>query len=164
VTGVIIFLNSTSIKWICKKQNTVKTSTYGAELVAGRLAAEVILEFCYKLRMLGVPVENPSVMLGDNMSVIQNCSLPSSQLKKKHNAIVYHRLRECVACGIIRLGHVRSEQNYADLCTKALTGPKLHGLLKDLIFRSLDSGECQNGIQNDRDSLIDVTADTDIVN
>ena len=125
----------------------------------------MILEFRYKLRMLGVPVENPSVMLGDNISVIQNCSLPSSQLKKKHNAIAYHRLRECVACGIIKLGQVKSEQNYADLCTKALTGPKLHGLSKDLIFRSLDSsGECQNGIQNDCDSSIDVTYDTNIVN
>ena len=129
MTGVIVFLNSTPIvKWICKKQNTVETSTYGAELVAGRLAAKVILEFRYKLRMLGVPVENNSVMLGDNMSLIQNCSLPSSQLKKKHYAIAYHRLREFVACGIIKLGHVRSEQNYADLCTKALTGPKLHSI------------------------------------
>ena len=152
VTGVIVFLNGTPIKWICKKQNTVETSTYGAELVAGRLAAEVILEFRYKLRMLGVPVEKPSIMLGDNMSVIQNCSLPSSQLKKKHNAIAYHRLRECVACDIIKLGHVRSEQNYADLCTKALSGPKLHGLSKDLIFRSLNSRECHNRIQNDRES------------
>jgi len=112
--------------------------------------------------MLGVPVDNLSIMLGD-IFFIQNCSLPSSQLKKKHNAIAYHRLRECVACGIIRLGHVRSDQNYADLCTKALTGPKLHGLSKDLISRALDSGECQNGIQNDHDSSIDVTADTNIV-
>lgn len=79
-------------------------------------------------------------MLDNNLSVIQNCSLPSVQLIKKHNAIAYQRQWECVACDIIKLGHVRSEHNYADLCTKALTGPKLHGLSKDLIFRSFDSG------------------------
>lgn len=133
-TGIILFLNNTPVKWFCKKQNTVESSTYGAELVAGRLAAEMIIEFRYKMRMLGVPVEGPSIMLGDNMSVIQNCSIPSSQLKKKHNAIAYHRVRECVASNIIKLGHVSSESNYADLCTKALNGPKLHGLMKDLLF------------------------------
>ena len=133
-TGIILFLNNTPVKWFCKKQNTVESSTYGAELVAGRLAAEMIIEFRYKMRMLGVPVDGPSIMLGDNMSVIQNCSIPSSQLKKKHNAIAYHRVRECVASNIIKLGHVSSETNFADLCTKALNGPKLHGLMKQLLF------------------------------
>jgi len=35
VTGIIVFVNSTPIRWYCKKQNTVETSMYGAELVAG---------------------------------------------------------------------------------------------------------------------------------
>ncbi len=132
VTGIILFFNSTPVKWFCKKQNTVETSTYGSELVAGRLACEMVIEYRYKLRMLGIPVEEAAIMLGDNMSVIQNCSLPSSQLKKKHNAIAYHRIRECVAAKIISLGHVSSEDNFADLCTKALNGPKLHGLMRKL--------------------------------
>ena len=110
----------------------METSTYGAELVAGRLACEHVMDYRYKLRMLGIPVNGPSIMLGDNMSVIQNCTLPSSQLKKKHNAIAYHRVRECVASGIIKLGHVSSQDNFADICTKALNGPKLHGLMKQL--------------------------------
>ena len=137
VTGIIVFFNSTPMRWVSKKQNTVETSTYGAEIVAGRLAAETVLDFRYTLRMLGVPVNGPTTMLGDNMSVIQNCSLPSSQLKKKHNAIAYHWIRECVAAEIILLGHVRSELNYADICTKALNGPKLYGLVKNLIFHQI---------------------------
>ena len=90
----------------------------------------MVIEYRYKLRMLGVPVKGPTAMLGDNMSVIQNCSLPSSQLKKKHNAIAYHRIRECVASGIAILGHVNSDDNLSDLCTKALNGPKLHSIMK----------------------------------
>ena len=80
--------------------------------------------------MMGVIVEKPAILLGDNMSVIQNCSLPSSQLKNKHNAIAYHRIRECVANGIIKLGHVGTEDNLADLCTKPLNGPKLQAIMK----------------------------------
>jgi len=90
VTGIIVFLGSTPTRWHCKKQNTVERSTYGAEIVAGRLGVEVALEFRYVLRLLGVPIIGPTRMLGDNMLVIQNCLLPGSQLKKKHNAIAYH--------------------------------------------------------------------------
>ena len=132
VTGIVVFLNSTPVKWFCKKQNTVETSTYGSELVAGRLACEMAIAFRYKLRMLGIPMNTPTLLLGDNMSMIQNCSISSSQLKKKHNAIAYHKIRECVAAGVILLAHVSSEENIADICTKALNGPKLHGLMKSL--------------------------------
>ena len=53
-TGVMVFLNNTPIKWICKRQKTVETSTYGSELVAARIATEVIMDIRYQLRMLGV--------------------------------------------------------------------------------------------------------------
>ena len=143
ITGMIVFINSTPVRWYCKKQNTVETSTYGSELVAGRIACETAIEYRYKLRMLGVIVKGPVVLLGDNMSVIQNCSLPSSQLKKKHNAIAYHKIRECVATGIIKLGHVGTEENVADLCTKPLNGPKLHAMMKRIhqAGEHMNSGE-----------------------
>jgi hypothetical protein len=143
VTGIIVFINGTPILWYCKKQNTVETSTYGAELVAGRIATEMAIEFRYIFYMLGVPIDGPIIVLGDNKGMIQNCSLMSSQLTKKHNAIAYHRVRECVAAEMIKLGHVRTHLNYADICTKALNGPTLHTLCKDLLFRVVDSGECQ---------------------
>ena len=40
------------------------------------------------------------------MSVVINMQFPSSNLKKKHNAVAYHRCREAVAAGIIRVGHI----------------------------------------------------------
>ena len=43
VTGVLLFLNNTPVKWISKHQKTVETSTYGSELVAGKVATELIL-------------------------------------------------------------------------------------------------------------------------
>jgi hypothetical protein len=42
------------------------------------------------LRSLGVDLDGPTLMLGDKMSVVLNASVPSSVLKKKHNAIAYH--------------------------------------------------------------------------
>ena len=69
----------------------------------GRLAVEQVMDLRYKLRMLGVPIEGPSLMLGDNQRVITSCSIPSSNLKEKHNAIAYLSIREAVAAETIEM-------------------------------------------------------------
>ena len=111
----------------------METSTYGSELVAARIATELTIAMKYKLRMLGIPINSETILLGDHASVITNCSLPSSTLKKKHNAIAYHRVREAVAAGIINLGYIPSKDNIADILTKPL-GPILHyAIMKDIL-------------------------------
>ena len=112
----------------------METSTYGSELVAVRIATELIMEMCYKLRMLGVPLLGSAVLYGDNQSVVLNTTVPSSTLKKKHNAIAYNRVREAIAAGVLHFFHVRSEQNVADVLTKSM-GPKtFYGHIKDVLF------------------------------
>jgi hypothetical protein len=61
---------------------TVETSIYGSELVATRLATELVQESRYKLRIMGVPIEEPTPIYGDNMAVVFDITVPSSQLKK----------------------------------------------------------------------------------
>ena len=57
-------------------------------------------------------------MLGDNMAVILNTTVPSSQLKKKHNAVGYHRVREAHAAKVLKFAHVPKKENVADKLTK----------------------------------------------
>jgi hypothetical protein len=90
ITGIHVMLSNTHIRWISNRQKTVETSNYGSELVTSRTAKELILEIRYMLRSLGVALDGPALMLGDNMSVVLNTTVPSSVLKKKHNAIAYH--------------------------------------------------------------------------
>ena len=56
-TGVSMFVNKTAIKWYSKRQNTVETSTYGSEIVAGRIGVEMAIDLWYTLRMLGVSLK-----------------------------------------------------------------------------------------------------------
>ena len=42
VTGILLFANKTPIKSYCKQQNTVESSTYSSEMVAGRIATKLI--------------------------------------------------------------------------------------------------------------------------
>ena len=57
----------------------------------------------YKLRMMGIPLAGPSSVFCDNELVVKNSTAPESTLKKRHNAIAYHRAREAQAAGIIRV-------------------------------------------------------------
>ena len=107
---------------------------YGSELVAGWIAIELIMEYRYKLRMLGVQLDGPSLMLGDNNSIVVNTTVPSSPLKKKHNAITYNDIREAIACGIIYFAKIASSDNYADILTKPLPSEKFHKLVDLVLF------------------------------
>ena len=59
-------------------------------LTASILGTELMPEDRFMLKSMGVDLDGPTLMLGDNMSVVLNTSFPSSVLKKKHNAIASH--------------------------------------------------------------------------
>ena len=63
VTGILVLLNNTPVRFYCKRQKTVETSTYGSEMVAVRITVGIILELRYMLRMLGVPIEKTCLLL-----------------------------------------------------------------------------------------------------
>jgi hypothetical protein len=58
--------------------------------VASRIATELILAIRYIIRSLGSALDVPAFSIGDNMSEVLNTTVPSSVLKKKHDAIAYH--------------------------------------------------------------------------
>ena len=138
VTGIVLYVNNMPVHWVSKRQATVETSTYGLELITARIAVELILEMRYVLRMLGVPVNEPALLLGDNKSVVLNTTLPSSVLKKKHCAISYHRIREACAGSIVHFVHINSLENIADLLTKSLGKATFYELMKQTLFRNPD--------------------------
>jgi hypothetical protein len=135
ITGILVMLNNTPIRWISMRQKTVETSTYGSELVASRVATELILEIRYMFRSLGMTLDGPELMLGDNMSVVLNTTVPSSLLKKKHNAIEYYRIREAISARIMRFEYIKSEENVSDVLTKPLSNEKFHYLMKRWLLR-----------------------------
>jgi hypothetical protein len=50
--------------------------------VSANVAVEANGALCYKLQTMGVPIDGPSYMFCDNMSVVHNASVPESMLKK----------------------------------------------------------------------------------
>ena len=123
-TGFIVFLNNAPIYWSSKKQNSVEMGTFGSEFVAMKQATEFVRGLRYKLRIMGIKVDEPAFVFGDNKSVLCNTTAPESTLKKKSNAITYHFVREGIAHDELWTVYVNTDENVADLFTKPLSGAK----------------------------------------
>ena len=122
------------IEWLSKKQDTVKTAVFGSEFVAMTHGVETLRGLRYKLRMMGVFIDGPTYVYGDNMSVIFNTSRPESQLKKKSNSLCCHAVRESVAVGECITTHTPTLLNFSDLLTKVLYGQKRRNLVDGIMF------------------------------
>jgi hypothetical protein len=91
-----------------------------------RLGAQPLLEYG--------DVREKTYMFGDNEGVIKSSTLPHSVLRKRHNMLSYHRVREAIAAGILCFIHMPGTENPADVLTKSLTHSKLWKLIKPFLF------------------------------
>jgi hypothetical protein len=82
-TGFLIWCNLALIIWLSKRQPTIETSVFGAEFVAMKHGIETLRGLRYKLRMMGVPVNGPSFIYGDNKSQVTNSTRPESDFMTK---------------------------------------------------------------------------------
>ena len=138
-TGFIVFLNGAPIYWSSKRQNSCETSTFGSEFVAMKQATEYIRGLRYKLRMMGIRVDEPAFVFGDNQSVLATTN-PLSTLKKKSNAIAYQFVREGVARDEWRTAYINTHDNIADLLTKPLAGEKRRKFVSMILHHIYSQG------------------------
>ena len=87
-----------------------------------RVCIEHTNALCFKLQMFGVPIELPTNVLCDNLSMVQNSLILSSTLNKKHRSIVYHSTRCHVAAGVICVAWINTDDNLANAMTKTDNG------------------------------------------
>ena len=69
---------------------SIETSTFGSEFMAMKQGTEYLCGLRYKLRMFGIPVDEPTCVYGGNQSVLVNSSMPASTLKKKSQSTAFH--------------------------------------------------------------------------
>ena len=132
--GVLSSLNQTPVEWHCELQSTVETATFGSEFGVAKTGTDMVISLRASLMAMGVPLERAGWMLGDNQSVITQSTIPSSTLTKRHNALVYHRVRWAVAAGIIKFVKIDGKENIADVLTKYLPYSEAMPLLKPVLF------------------------------
>jgi hypothetical protein len=161
VTGILHLFNKTPIDWFSKLQSTAETATFGSEYVAARTCTEQIIDLRTTLRYMGVPVEGPTMVFGDNESVINTGSVPHGKLTKRHNALSFHRVREAVAAGITVLHYIPGNQNPADLLSKHWDWNSAWPLLKPLMFSQWEGDSADGEDQGKSHTLEQTDCTTD---
>ncbi|GJY19027.1 putative ribonuclease H-like domain-containing protein [Tanacetum coccineum] len=117
-TGGCQFLGRRLISWQCKKQTIVATSTTKAEYVAAASGCGQVLWIQNQLLDYGYNFMNTKIYI-DNNSAICIVKNPVYHSKTKHIEIRHHFIRDCYEKKLINVDHIHTDENVADLLTKA---------------------------------------------
>jgi hypothetical protein len=140
-TGFLVFINMALVCWHSKKPTSVESSSFGSEFVAMKQCCEYLRGLRYKLWMMGISVNGPCYIEGDNQLVLVNTTIPDSTLKKKSQSIAYYFIREGVARDEWRTCYVNTHDNEADLLTKQLPhGEKRIWFVSNLLHYIFQTG------------------------
>ena len=119
------------ISWRSTRSSSTALSSCEAELYAGTMAAQEARWLTYLLACFDIPPKECLLHI-DNKSTIQLAKDPVFHSRSKHIELRYYFLRDMVLQGHIRLRHVPTEQNLADIFTKSL-GRQAHEKLSFLL-------------------------------
>jgi hypothetical protein len=119
-SGYCVYYGDSLISWSSKRQTTVSRSSAEAEY---RAVAHVVAECCWirqLLQELHRPLRSATVVFCDNVSAIYMSTNPVQHRRTKHIEIDIHFVREKVSLGEVRVLHVPSALQFADIMTKGL--------------------------------------------
>ncbi|RVW31560.1 Retrovirus-related Pol polyprotein from transposon RE1 [Vitis vinifera] len=120
-TAFVLFLGGHPISWCSKKQKTVARSSTEAEYrVVASTAAEVTW-VSHLLSELGITLQQSPTIYCDNLSATYLCVNPLFHSRMKHVALDYHFVREKVVDGSLKVSHVNTQSQLADVLTKPLS-------------------------------------------
>jgi len=122
--GFAIFLGSSLVSWVSRKQRTIARSSTEAEYKAlADVAAEVVWVQSL-LRELGLSLTSTPVLWCDNLGATYLCANPVFHARTKHVEIDYHFVRERVASGDLKVNFLSTKDQVADIFTKPLAGSR----------------------------------------
>ncbi|GKB50932.1 ribonuclease H-like domain-containing protein [Tanacetum coccineum] len=144
-SGYCVFLGNNLLSWSSKRQPTLSRSSAEAEY---RGVANAVAETCWirnLLRELHTPLSSATIVYCDNVSAVYLSSNPVQHQRTKHIEIDIHFVRDLVATGQVRVLHVPSRFQYADIFTKGLPSALFEEFRTSLSVRcppAPTAGEC----------------------
>ncbi|GKF36908.1 ribonuclease H-like domain-containing protein [Tanacetum coccineum] len=119
-SGYCVFLGDNLLTWSSKRQDTLSRSNAEAEY---RRVVNAVAETSWirnLLRELHTPLFTATLVYCDNVSVVYMSANPVQHQRTKHIEIDIHFVHDKVAAGHVRVLHVPSRFQYADIIIKGL--------------------------------------------
>ena len=134
-SGYCVYLGDNLISWFAKRQPTLSRSSAEAEY---RRVANVVSKSCWirnLLLELHCPITIAALIYCDNVSAVYLSGNPVQHQRTKHIEMDIHFVREKVARGQVRVLHVPSRYQIADIFTKGLPLQLFHDYRDSLNIR-----------------------------
>nr|GEU71124.1 ribonuclease H-like domain-containing protein [Tanacetum cinerariifolium] len=119
-SGYCVFLGDNLLSWSVKRQHTISCSSAEAEY---RGVAKVVAEtawICNLLYEIHSPFLSATLVYCDNVSEVYMSANPVQHQRTKHIEIDIQFVHDMVKAGHVRVLHVHSRYQYADIFTKGL--------------------------------------------
>jgi hypothetical protein len=120
-----------AIAWSSRKQTTIALSSTEAEYMAECAASRHASWARSFLNELGFSQDEPTKIFVDNQPSMSIAEKPTHHAHTKHIRVQFHYVRELIELGDVKLSHVTTDEQPADIFTKSL------GRLKFLKFRGM---------------------------
>jgi hypothetical protein len=125
ISGIVIKQCGGAIRWRSIKQKAVVLDTMSSEYTAAAEGAQECLPYIELRAEIGLPVELPVPMFGDNASAIMVANSIAGTKKSRHIRLKYHFIRELIEDGTLRTVKVPGAEHEADMLTKNVPREKL---------------------------------------
>ena len=123
--GYILKMGTGAVSWSSKLQGVVALSTTEAEYIAAVQGGKEIKWLRNLLLEIGLPCPGPFTLLLDNQSAISVAKNPEHHGRMKQLDLSFYWLRDAVQNWIITPDFVPTDEQAADLLTKALPKAKV---------------------------------------
>ncbi|KAJ9547257.1 hypothetical protein OSB04_019800 [Centaurea solstitialis] len=140
-SSYVFTLNGGAISWKSSKQDTKADSTTEAEYIAASDAAKEAVwlrNFISDLRVVA-SISRPVDIYCDNSGAVAQAKEPREHHKSRHVLRKYHRIREIIGRGDVRICKIPTDENVTNPLTKPLARIKHEGHASSIGMQYLDT-------------------------
>jgi hypothetical protein len=146
-SGFCVFLGDVLVSWSSKRQPTVSCSSAEAEYRAVANAATECIWLRQLLGELQCTITKATVTYCDNVSAVCMSANPVHHKCTKHTELDIHFVRERVQLSDLRVLHVPTGKQYADVMTKGLPTSTFESFRSSLCVAAPTHQTARGGIE-----------------